>query len=288
MTWPVSLVAELAERRGVVLMGAGASVASKNAAGQSPPNWIQLLDALQGRAPLNVVESAAVEEAKVEKRLLDAAELILARLPAADLRIALREMLLLPRFEPSPIHECVRDIDPKIVITTNYDTIYDEFCRQGSAADGYSVKAHTSKDILDEIRSTARVVIKAHGCVTEPQHIVLSRSQFFQAKALNPSFFNVLNSVFLTSTILFVGYSLQDPDISLLLESANISVPCAHPHYALIPSGLPDPIKSAMTRAYNICIIEYNNASGDHVEGVRALESLRDAVSAYRARYTAA
>jgi hypothetical protein len=286
MIWPQALIAELAERRAVVLLGAGASAASVNSDGKSPPNWIQLLDALQARTVLDDDEVGSINYAKEQGRLLDAAELILAKLPAPELRTALRELLLLPKFGPSVIHECVREIDPKIIITTNYDTIYDEFCRQGNAAAGYSVKTHTSDDLLDEIRSTARVVIKAHGCVTDPQHIVLSRYQFFQAKARNPSFYSILNSIFLTSTILFLGYSLQDPDISLVLEGANISVPCAHPHYALVPSGLAEPIKFAMTKAYNVRLLEYEHDGGDHSNGVKAIESLRDAVLSYRASYS--
>ena len=157
---------------------------------------------------MSEAESAAVTLAMTQGKLLDAAELLLAKISAPELRTALRDLLLLPRFEASPIHECVLEIDPKVVITTNYDTIYDEFCRRGRAADGYSVKTHTSRDLLDEIRSTARVVLKAHGCVTDQQNVVLSRSQFFKAKAENPAFYSILNSIFLTSTVLFVGYSL--------------------------------------------------------------------------------
>lgn len=286
MEWPSSLIAELAERRCVVLLGAGASAGATSENGRHPPSWTELLNFLKTRATFSHEESQSIERAISEMRLLDAAELILAKIQLPELRTALRETFLLPGYGPSDIHKHVLDIDPKIVITTNYDTIYDDYCRKGKAVAGYSVKLHTSKDLLDEVRSTARLVIKAHGCVSEPQNIVLSRLQYFKARSEYPSFYSVLSSIFLTSTVLFVGYSLSDPDITLVLENASIAAPCAHPHYALVPKGMADPLKNAMSKAYNIFLVEYENADGGHSEAVAAMKDLSDRVSAYRARFS--
>ena len=87
------------------------------------------------------------------------------------------------------------------------------------------------------LRSTTRVILKAHGCVSDPSKIVLSRGQYFEARRRYGYFYEILDAVFLTSTLLFVGCGLTDPDIQLVLENANISAPSTHPHYALVESN---------------------------------------------------
>lgn len=85
--------------------------------------------------------------------------------------------------------------------------------------------------------------------------------------------------------MLFVGYSLSDPDITLLLENASIAAPCAHSHYALVPQGLSAPVRTGMERAYNLKFVEYDAGDGNHEGAVLALGELRDQVLAYRAKY---
>lgn len=197
MKWSEALIAELAERRAIILMGAGASMGAERAGGtESPPSWIELLRYLQESAELAPDEAEMVDDLIAKEKHLDAAEIILSGMDPANFRRILRERLHVPSFSASPIHEKVLEIDPKIVVTTNYDAIYDDYCRQGQAEAGYSVKTYACTDLLDEIRSTARIVIKAHGCVTSPSKVVLSRSQFYSARANHPAFLRSLEVFF--------------------------------------------------------------------------------------------
>ena len=115
--------------------------------------------------------------------------------------------------------------------------------------------------------------------------MVLTRSQYFHARAKHPGFFALLDSLFLVNTLLFVGYSLSDPDIALILETAQLSIPSRHPHYALVPSGRHPAISQAIRNTYNVKLLEYDNPLNDHSEGLAAIKEFRDLVQSYRATY---
>jgi hypothetical protein len=278
--WPDALTTELAERRCIVVMGAGVSmgcVAEDHTT--RPPNWEQFLN---GALELVHIEADRKFAAALIKKaqFLDAAEVIMACCNRPDFGNYLRQVFVAPRFTQSKLHEIILEIDPKIIVTTNYDSIYDHYCNQGRAANGYNICKYYETVHIDNIRSTVRLVIKAHGCVSDPTRIVLSRSSYYGARRDFPGFYQLLDAIFLTHTLLFVGCSLTDPDIQLVLENANISVPSAHPHYALVEKSRHPSIKAAIKTTHNIELIEY--PKGKHEIAEDALTALRDRVMALR------
>jgi hypothetical protein len=280
MPWPVALVAELAARRCILFLGAGASAGCLAADGITrPPLWPAFLATLRSVAPTGTDLSAA-DSLILKERYLDAAEILLAKVPAADFTRVVREQFVQPRFSHSSIHLSVLTIDPKLVVTTNYDDIYDTFCRTGLARDGYNICKYYENHLVNDLRSPVRLIIKAHGCVSDPSRIVLTRSQYFKERQMHSAFYDVLDALFLTNTILFIGYSLSDPDIQLILENASISASSAHTHYALVEDNLQQDIEEAAQKAYNIHFIKY--PVGRHDEAERLLEELAQEVTQFR------
>jgi hypothetical protein len=278
--WANTLVAELAERRCIVFMGAGASMACASADRSRPPSW----DGLLGGAIRFIrrpVDRTFARRLLAENRLLDAAEVIRECTNAADFNQYILDTLSRPRFLPSDIHKVILEIDPKIVITTNYDDIYDQYCKSGSASDGYNVSRYHDTVAVENLRSRLRLIIKAHGCVTDPDKLVLSRSSYYKAKRDYRGFYDVLDALFLTQTILFVGCSLSDPDVQLVLENANISAKSVHPHYALVEKQEHAAMRSAIKLMHNIELVEYPR--GEHATALSALRDLRDKVLTQRA-----
>nr|MBV6628878.1 SIR2 family protein [Oceanococcus sp. HetDA_MAG_MS8] len=271
--WPKALVEELASRRCVVFLGAGASAGCLNGDDppKSPPNWPQLLEAL--KAIVRDPASIPIAEGLIQKeKYLDAAEVLFGSINPADFSALIREALAEPRFQPSSIHESVVNLDPKIVITTNYDEIYDNYCKSGDEPGLYNVCKYYETHLVSDLRSPVRQIIKSHGCISDPSKIVLTRSQYFREKQHYPNFYRVLDALFLTKTILFLGYSISDPDIQLLLENSNITYKASHPHYALIGAGMNPSIKSAYKEAYNIDFIEF--PEGDYEQANEMLVEL--------------
>lgn len=280
MPWPVALVAELASRRCLFFLGAGASAGCLGADGATrPPLWPAFLGALKAAAPAGT-DFTAADSLLAKEKFLDAAEVLLSKLPAADFSRVVREKFVQPRFASSAVHLSVLTIDPKIVVTTNYDDIYDTFCRKGIARDGYNVCKYYEDHLVNDLRSPVRLIVKAHGCVSDPSRIVLTRSQYFKERQLHASFYNVLDALFLTNTVLFVGYSLSDPDIQLVLENASIAARSSHTHYALVEDNLQPDVEAAARKAYNIHFIKY--PAGRHDEAERLLSELAIEVNQFR------
>lgn len=58
------------------------------------------------------------------------------------------------------------------------------------------------RDLLDQVRSPQRTIAKIHGCITEPNDLVLDRMSYFKARQLNHGFFQVMSALFTTHTVL--------------------------------------------------------------------------------------
>jgi len=273
MDWDPAFVEELAARRCIIFMGSGVSASAITAdKTKRPPDWESLLNRLLA-AMTEGDDKDFAKEKIAKKEYLDAAEIIYSKITPANFATILREELVTPRYQPSRIHRSVLNIDPKIVITTNYDDIYEKFCATGDAKAGYNVCRHHDTHLINDLRSPVRSIIKAHGCVTDLSKSVLTKHQYFKARQENANFFKILDALFITHTLFFIGYSLSDPDIQLLLENTNITAPSAHTHYAVVKKGtMHSALRESAKKSYNITFIEYD--SEDHQELVDGLEEL--------------
>jgi hypothetical protein len=282
MEWDKSFIEELAARRCIVFLGSGASAGCLSADGtKRPPDWETLLNLLQHAMPNDDDKAYALEKIN-GKQYLDAAEIICSRISRADFSTIMRAEFVTPRYQPSAVHKSVLKMDPKIVITTNYDDIYEKYCVGGDATAGYNPCRYHDTHLINDLRSPVRSIVKAHGCVTDLSKSVLTKHQYFRARQECPNFFKLLDALFITHTLFFIGYSLSDPDIQLLLENTNITAPSAHQHYAVIRRGsMHEALKAAATKSYNLRFVEYD---GDgHEELLRGLEELANLVLEKRA-----
>lgn len=286
MNWPKALISELSSRRCIIFLGAGASAGCVSNDGRlSPPIWSKflehLIDLMKNKEDITTIQDYISKE-----KFLEAAEIIKKNVSPADFSSFIRETFIMPRFNASKVHEAVLEIDPKIVITTNYDDIYDSYCKNGAAYEGYNISKYYDSHVMADLRSPVRLIIKAHGCISDPSRIVLTKSEYFKAKQQNPNFYKVLDALFLTHTILFVGYSLTDPDIQLLLENSSIAEYSSHPHYFVTGNNINSAIKEANKNAYNIEFIEFEEGNYDKLnqgltelaESVKELRSLNPSI----------
>lgn len=281
IAWGPALIKELAARRCIVFFGSGASAGCLSAVGTTRlPTWEQLLRRLCAAIRNNEADREIAISLIEARRYLDAGEIIVSSAVRADYVDTMRDIFEAPRYRRSPLHEAILRLDPKVAITTNFDTVYDLYCRSGTGVEGYNVFNYTSSHLVSELRSPVRCVIKAHGCITDPDTMILTRSEFFEARRRAPHFFRILDSLFLTHTLLFVGYSLSDPDIQITLENAHISAPSSHTHYFVTESGIHPALKRSAERTYNISFLEFESGNFDELE--KSLGDLADRVVAYR------
>lgn len=135
INWPKSLLAEVAERRCVIVLSAGASASSVNKDGVSPPDWLSFINA--GIARMGRTDDQNAARSLLDHgAALDAAQVVADSLGAADFSLFIRDEFEKPGFEPSELHQLILAIDPKVVITTNYDTILESLARSGAGVAG--------------------------------------------------------------------------------------------------------------------------------------------------------
>lgn len=279
INWPNNLIEELAYRRCILFIGSGISATAKNEHNKSPKIWKEFLE-----DAISIMSDYDEETLNFINKMLDQNNLLLALQAIYDncdpgrYSNYLKEVFSRPNYKASKIHELLKEIDAKIVITTNFDKIYENLCNEH----GYTIATYKeNKKILSNIKSTENVIIKAHGTIDDVDSLVFTQKQYYEAKKRYLEFYTLLQALFLTNTVLFLGYSLSDPDISLVLETvANSSTPST-PHYIVLKNGIEKEIKQYWKECYNICCLEYGPSFNNLEENI---VNLTNRVLQYRQR----
>lgn len=277
ITWPTSLVREIAARRAVFFIGAGVSASSRDASGNSPKTWDEFLtDATE--LVTDSAKKRVIKRLVKERKYLLALQGIRDEANGAEYRDLLNRNFNNPAFQPSDLHACIFDLDVRIIISTNFDKIYEGYCASVGAAPGaFKTVSYHSSDLVDEIRSDTRLIIKAHGSIDDISKMVFTRAEYHKAKLEHSKFYDILKAIFLTHTAVFIGCGMEDPDVLLLLEDVRITASAERPHYALIKKKSQDLFSmSDWKKTYNIHPLEYGPAHADLIPDLRALQKLVD------------
>ncbi|MGE3175263.1 MAG: SIR2 family protein [Planctomycetota bacterium] len=276
MTWPHYLVEELADRRCVIVVGSGISSSCETSDGERPPGWSALLDELAAL----ISDVDARNEAKrliTEKQLLRAAQVVADKTLAED-RERIIKRRLERQYQPSKWIELIRDFDQNVMVTTNYDCLLEDACPR----EGFRTHIHKDQEAVKVLRAPERLILKLHGCIRrDPGSLVLSMSDYHAIRADYPHCLKLLESVFVTHTALFLGYSIQDPDMQLVMQNISIAFPHAQPHIILTSDPMHASVRSAMERSLNLKFVCYDK--GRHKVGLEMLESLFEDVQSMRA-----
>lgn len=280
--WPETLVAEIVGQRCVLFLGSGVSAGSKNMNGASPPSWGELLD-----LAVELVKDAnlktLIQELIKERRYLVALQAIKQHSDPAGYSALLTSKYNSP-YLWNVLHETIYALDSRIVITTNFDKIYENYCNSfqgGSAA--YKTISYRQEDLADELRSDTRLIIKAHGTIDAATEMIFTRSEYHEAKRKHGTFYDVLKAIFLTNTIVFIGCGLDDPDILLLLEDVSIAGRSRKTHYALVLDGEKNKLViDDWRQTYNIQVLGYgptHGQLGDELKNLLAMVQAKRAQS---------
>jgi hypothetical protein len=108
-------------------------------------------------------------------------------------------------------------LDARIVITPNFDKIYDTYANTVSHGN-ILVKKYTESDIADGIRRPEPLIIKIHGSVEAPDDLIFTRKDYSLARTNYRDFYQIIGALSVTNTFVFIGCGTNDPDIRLILE----------------------------------------------------------------------
>lgn len=112
-------------------------------------------------------------------------------------------------------------------------------------------------------------LLKAHGdAKTAAENIVLTDKDYRKLLYKEPGYQSVLQSIFTMYSVIFIGCSLQDPELKLLLNYINAAFPEGGiPHYALLSTEATGATeRNRWKKDYNMRIIPIS--SGNNYEDI--------------------
>jgi hypothetical protein len=277
--WPTSLVREIAARRVILFLGAGVSASAMAEDGSRTKTWDEFISEAIGLVRVGPDRQAA-QRLVEQRRLLLALQLIRDKADVSDYRAMIDREFNNQKFKAGELHKRIFKLDSKIVITTNFDKLYERYCIEVADNESFKVITYESSDFADELRSDTRLIVKAHGTVDSVSKMIFTRAEYHRAKAEHSNFYEMLKAVFLTHTVVFIGCGMSDPDVSLLLEDVKIIGNSQSTHYALVKAGSTEPAVAADWAAtYNVKCLEYGP---DHADLVADLDALVEQVNLRR------
>ncbi|CAI8898453.1 SIR2_2 domain-containing protein [Pseudomonas sp. IT-194MI4] len=280
--WPKDLVHSIACRRCVLFFGAGVSMNSVGNDGVRPPSWSAFL--LEAAGQIGPPGKKIVKEITALIKsgdFLTAAEVIRNEIKPENFRNLVKARFHTPDFKAAPIHKILFNLDLRIAITPNFDSIYETAAGERGAG-ALTTKIYHDDDIADCLRRHERVLIKSHGTVSSANKLIFTRTDYAKARNEHGQFYELLDALLRTHTFIFVGCGVNDPDIRSLLENYRYRHPYGQSHYFVTASkSFGAEVKTVLSESLKINFVEYL-ATKDHVNLSKELQALIDLVELER------
>jgi SIR2-like domain/Tetratricopeptide repeat/'Cold-shock' DNA-binding domain len=211
---PHPLTEAIKSKRAIVFLGAGASKEARNARAKSPPDADQLRDILAqkffGRAIPN-------------RDVMAVAEMAISASGGSSL-VYEAVRVAFDGFQPSKAHLLLAEFNWRLIATTNYDCLVEKAYSESTKRAQTLIRfVKDDEPVEDRLQSAINPVqyLKLHGCL---DHIfdndiplILSREQYAAYSTHRTRLFGRLSDLARESTIIFIGYRLDDPHIRELI-----------------------------------------------------------------------
>lgn len=161
----------------------------------------------------------------------------------------------------SKVHKLIADLKFPLIYTTNYDPFVED------ALEIYGNAVNKIVEIPDIGNSdeNSTQVIKYHGDLSNEKSIVLTESDYFDRLKFESPLDIKLRSDILGKSILFIGYSLTDLNIRLLLHKLSEIWKQSgfhdHQHKSYLFQTRPDEVQEAVLARWGVTMI---NGKEDH------------------------
>lgn len=277
---PVKLVDALKAGKCAVFVGAGLSIPAK------VPNWSTLLDLLikQGEdqgliapATRKELETALTEPTK----FLAIAEQLADEFGSEAIQAAIAKQIRKIDPVPTDAHKDLVSMHFRHVVTTNYDLLIEDAYASVHGKTPAKFTHEDAADVAEALWESRYFVLKAHGDLQRRETIILTRRDYRRLIYRSPGYRTLLGTIFTNCKILFLGVSMQDPEINLLLEFLQDSFHSGGKnHYALMEESTVQPFEQRRwLKDYSVQVLPYKKSNDYHPEVPDFISKLRAATS---------
>jgi hypothetical protein len=277
MEIPQALVEAAANRTLVPFVGAGIS---RNA-NPDLPTWKELIEYLFQAAISS--DSLIRDEQKELKELIghgeyrQVAEFLKMVMPDDVFRELLNQRFDANESQPGAVHRGLFRLKPTLIITTNYDCMLEEPYVEMFHSYPRVITPEYPDGVAMALKGSPRnsqvtSIFKVHGTIHDPRSLVLTESDYHRLAFQNPSYKRLLSIIFMTKTVLMLGFSFSDPDlIEILASSFPIK---GNPHFIACPKGEKLRIeKRRLRNVFGLEVIEYDPSKDELLELIDQLGS---------------
>lgn len=270
---PGFLVRHIQQKRCVVFVGAGFS------AGAGLPTWKQLLlrgiEELVGSLPRGEVHQKELSDLVNWGKLLEVADFCKEKLGSAYHQF-LSEQVRGDQVQKLPAtHDVLMRLPFSAWVTTNYDKLLERAYAQVKGGGSPKTLTHKDTEALGRLLfDGGPFILKAHGDIDRPETVVLTSRDYSEIIHANPAFNEIFSGLLLTKALLFVGYSLSDPDFRLLMDRQLTHFKGFVPERYALMTGVGEVEQDVLWRTARIRVISYDNASKTHAEVLEFLKAL--------------
>ena len=223
------LVTQVREGNAVIFLGAGASRDTRAPSGKKCPTTQELVSKISDRFLGGKYKASALNQT---------AEIAISETNLLEVQTFIRE--LFTDLEPSPAHAKLPMFDWYGLATTNYDLLV-EAAFQAAGGKGQVLRPfiETTDRVDDNLKDSKNVLyIKLHGCITRINNpscpLILTTDQYIEHRIGRARLFSIFRDWGYEHPIIFVGQSLQDPDLRSIIGEMTREIGEIRPRYYLV------------------------------------------------------
>ena len=226
----------------IIFAGSGLSAQATTDDNKHPPLWKGLLKGM-----VNWCHESGLIQIEYSKEILElinkgylieaGQELEEILTEKSQLQQCLGEILLCNQANLSEAHKLIVQIPFSAYITTNYD----EFIEGAFWAEkGTSLRTfygRTLDSVFETYRKKEPFILKLHGDIKDPESIVLGYRSYEKLLYSSENNQNCLQTIFMMSSVLFIGFGGSDPDFENIISNVAKSDGRKKRHWMVVPSG---------------------------------------------------
>lgn len=276
ITFNPDLVNDLIQRKVVLFLGSGVSASATVKAGAPMKQWPDFLK-----------HAAELIPDSTKKKYIDTLISTNDYLMACEvLRNALDDRwstILIDEFsriaEPSDLHKEIVKLDQRIIMTTNFDkTIENTWSCPDISVTHHPILIHElGSSAFKMLRDNNCYIVKIHGSIDKPETIVFTKENYSKYAYGSWEYRELLAALLLTHTFLFIGFSMNDPAISLIVETHAQKFPDTRPHYIFMGGDVSPDVVDVYKKLRKLYIIPYNT-DNNHSQLVEYMTELNNEV----------